>query len=68
MNKADWEARRDSLLRQVDEWETGRKATIGQPVTGSNYARVMVAERDRLEAELRTMGGWGSDRSGCPEN
>ena len=62
----EWDRRREFLLQQIDDWETGRKSSIGRPMNSERYAREMCENRKRLEVELRAIGGYGSDRSGRP--
>lgn len=60
MSREEWEHYREFLLTEIEAWETGRKATPGQPMVGENYARSMVSNRARLENELRKIGAWGN--------
>ena len=52
MTSAD--SKRERILQDIDDWRAGRRATLGQPFTGLNYALTMRENVKRLEDELRT--------------
>ena len=51
---------REFYLDQIELWRSGQKATVGQPATGENYARVMREEVKRLERLLNGLKGPGA--------
>jgi hypothetical protein len=60
---------RERLLDEIDAWESGAKATMGQPASGQNYSRVMVQKRKELLALLKALDtAMGSVKEGTDIN
>ena len=44
--------RKESILNDVDDWQSGRRATPGSPMNGNNYPLRMRCEIAALDKEL----------------
>lgn len=42
-------------LSEIDNWQSGQKATIGMPSTGRNYALCMREEIKRLDKKVQRL-------------
>ena len=60
LTPGEWQVYREFCLDEIDRWQSGDKATPGQPSTGRNYSLNMTENIKRLEQMLHDLGGWGN--------